>query len=219
MAPKTEARPGGDDDAPRVCGRTAGAYGGLIGLARDVAAHYPELDARFVADGRGAARHRQDRGAALRAGHFVFHRRPATGPHHHWARKVREKIAAIPGFPPELATLVEHLILSHHGSLEFGSPTLPQTREAVALHFLDDMDSKMAAMRTSMDSPRRAWANGGPKSGVATGNFADGEILGARRKPGMRRRAARRAAAKRRASDERRATRTKRGCWGGRAKR
>ena len=68
------------------------------------------------------------------------------------ARKVSAKIAAIPGFPPELATLVEHLILSHHGSLEFGSPSLPQTREAIALHFLDDMDSKMAAMRSSIES-------------------------------------------------------------------
>jgi 3'-5' exoribonuclease len=45
------------------------------------------------------------------------------------------------------------LILSHHGSLEFGSPTLPQTREAIALHFLDDMDSKMAAMRASLEAP------------------------------------------------------------------
>jgi 3'-5' exoribonuclease len=43
------------------------------------------------------------------------------------------------------------MILSHHGSLEFGSPALPQTREAVALHFLDDMDSKMAAMRASLE--------------------------------------------------------------------
>jgi 3'-5' exoribonuclease len=69
------------------------------------------------------------------------------------ARRVREKIAGIQGFPPELAILVEHLILSHHGSLEFGSPTLPQTREAIALHFIDDMDSKMAAMRASLEAP------------------------------------------------------------------
>jgi 3'-5' exoribonuclease len=46
---------------------------------------------------------------------------------------------------------VEHLILSHHGTLEFGSPALPQTREAVALHFLDDMDSKMAAIRSTLE--------------------------------------------------------------------
>ena len=61
------------------------------------------------------------------------------------AAMVREKIRAIPNFPAQLAMLVEHLILSHHGSYEFGSPSLPQTREAVALHFLDDMDSKMGS--------------------------------------------------------------------------
>jgi 3'-5' exoribonuclease len=66
---------------------------------------------------------------------------------------VRDKIAAIPGFPPRLATLVEHLILSHHGSYEFGSPSLPQIPEAVALHFCDDLDSKMGAMRATMGEP------------------------------------------------------------------
>jgi 3'-5' exoribonuclease len=64
---------------------------------------------------------------------------------------VREKIKAIPGFPEPLAILIEHLIVSHHGTYEFGSPSLPQTREAIALHFLDDMDSKMAAMRATLE--------------------------------------------------------------------
>jgi len=46
--------------------------------------------------------------------------------------------------------------VSHHVTHEFGSPSLPQTREAVALHFLDDMDSKMGAMsRTSILLPAR----------------------------------------------------------------
>src|SRR5208282_3673658 len=71
---------------------------------------------------------------------------------------VRDRIKAISGFPPALAVVVEHLILSHHGSLEFGSPSLPQTREAIALHFIDDMDSKMAAMRATLES---AAAHGG----------------------------------------------------------
>ncbi len=65
---------------------------------------------------------------------------------------VRRKIESIAEFPRPLATVIEHLILSHHGSLEFGSPKLPLTREAVALHFLDDLDSKMAAIETTMAS-------------------------------------------------------------------
>ena len=43
----------------------------------------------------------------------------------------------------EVPTLLEHMVLSHHGSRDFGSPVLPLTREAVILHFVDDLDSKM----------------------------------------------------------------------------
>jgi len=51
----------------------------------------------------------------------------------------------------ELRTLVEHMILSHHGQLEFGSPKLPQFPEALLLHYLDDLDSKMEAMRAQFE--------------------------------------------------------------------
>jgi 3'-5' exoribonuclease len=56
---------------------------------------------------------------------------------------IQEKIARIKGFPEELATRIKHLILSHHGRYEFGSPSLPMVREAFALNFLDDLDAKM----------------------------------------------------------------------------
>ena len=60
---------------------------------------------------------------------------------------LQAKIAQIPGFPDELKTLVEHLIISHHGHYEFGSPKLPMFPEALMLHYLDDLDSKMESMR------------------------------------------------------------------------
>jgi len=60
---------------------------------------------------------------------------------------LHEKIAQIPGFPDEYKTLIEHLIISHHGKYEFGSPKLPMFPEALMLHYLDDLDSKMEAMR------------------------------------------------------------------------
>jgi 3'-5' exoribonuclease len=60
---------------------------------------------------------------------------------------LREKIAAMPGFPDRLRVLVEHMILSHHGKYEFGSPKLPMTPEAVLLSALDDVEAKMQAMR------------------------------------------------------------------------
>src|ERR1700735_2947896 len=122
----------------------------LIGLSRGVIAQYPELDADLLLS--GIVLHdigkieelSYERGVQYTtAGRLLGHITIGT-------MLVLEKIKAIQGFPKELATLVEHLILSHHGPLEFGSPTLPQTREAIALHFLDDLDSKMAAMRATL---------------------------------------------------------------------
>lgn len=61
---------------------------------------------------------------------------------------IDRKIAALPDFPPALRVLVEHLVLSHHGKYEFGSPKLPMIPEAVLLHYLDDMDAKMQTLNT-----------------------------------------------------------------------
>jgi 3'-5' exoribonuclease len=60
---------------------------------------------------------------------------------------VRERIAGIPGFPREMATDLGHLVLSHQGELEWGSPVQPRTAEALVLHFLDNLDSKVATAR------------------------------------------------------------------------
>jgi 3'-5' exoribonuclease len=72
---------------------------------------------------------------------------------------LQAKLALLPGFPDELKTLIEHLIISHHGQYDFGSPKLPMFPEALMLHYLDDLDSKMEAMRAhfereaGLDSP------------------------------------------------------------------
>jgi 3'-5' exoribonuclease len=60
---------------------------------------------------------------------------------------IEKKIAAMPDFPPAKRVLVEHLILSHHGKYEYGSPKLPMTPEAIMLHYLDDLDAKMQTVR------------------------------------------------------------------------
>ena len=70
-------------------------------------------------------------------------------------RMVAEKLRGLPDFPPELRSLVEHMILSHHGKLEFGSPKVPQFPEALMLHYLDDMDSKMECMRSLIENDRQ----------------------------------------------------------------
>jgi 3'-5' exoribonuclease len=62
---------------------------------------------------------------------------------------------SLPGFSPKLKTLVLHMILSHHGKLEFGSPKLPMTPEALALSFVDDLDAKMQAMSSEFEKCQR----------------------------------------------------------------
>jgi 3'-5' exoribonuclease len=64
---------------------------------------------------------------------------------------LQAKLIQVPGFPEELKTLVEHLIISHHGQYDFGSPKLPMFPEALMLHYLDDLDSKMEAMRAHFE--------------------------------------------------------------------
>jgi 3'-5' exoribonuclease len=64
---------------------------------------------------------------------------------------LQAKLALVPGFPAELKTLLEHLIISHHGEYEFGSPKLPMFPEALLLHYMDDLDSKMEAMRAHFE--------------------------------------------------------------------
>lgn len=65
-------------------------------------------------------------------------------------RMLTEKLRDFPNFPVPLRNVVEHLILSHHGQLDFGSPKVPVFPEAILLHYLDDMDSKMEATRAML---------------------------------------------------------------------
>ncbi len=60
---------------------------------------------------------------------------------------LREKVQELAPFPEKLRVLVEHMILSHHGKYEFGSPKLPMTPEAILLSALDDLEAKMQALR------------------------------------------------------------------------
>jgi 3'-5' exoribonuclease len=58
---------------------------------------------------------------------------------------VRRAIEDLPGFDPHLAQCVLHIILSHHGSLEHGSPVVPATREAVLVHMIDNLGGRLGS--------------------------------------------------------------------------
>jgi len=81
---------------------------------------------------------------------------------------LQRKLQQLPNFPDELKTLVEHLIISHHGQYEFGSPKLPMFPEALMLHYLDDLDSKMESMRASFErdpDSEEGWTGYNPSLG------------------------------------------------------
>jgi len=64
---------------------------------------------------------------------------------------LEEKARGIDGFPQHLLDLLKHLILSHHGEYEFGSPRLPMTPEAIVLHYIDNLDAKMHAFQKAIN--------------------------------------------------------------------
>jgi len=119
----------------------------LVRVCRATAPLYPEVDADLLVT--GAILHDIGKVRELSwgttfgytlEGQMIGHISIAQG-------MLREKVAGLPGFPDKLRVLVEHMILSHHGRYEFGSPKLPMTPEAVLLSALDDVEAKMQAMR------------------------------------------------------------------------
>ena len=132
----------------------------LCQLAKQVAVHYPELDldllltAAILHDVGKLDELCYERSLGyttegLLLGHIVMELETVT--------KAIDKIA---GFPPPLKTVLQHLLISHHGQYEFGSPKLPMIREALVFHYLDDLDSKLAAVRAALavDSGEPEWS-------------------------------------------------------------
>src|SRR3954465_11230719 len=79
--------------------------------------------------------------------------------------RIRREIEDLPGFPPETAQAVLHIILSHHGSLEHGSPVVPCTREATLVHQIDNLGGRLG----SFDRVEKALVDGERWSGYDRG--------------------------------------------------
>jgi len=72
-----------------------------------------------------------------------------------------EKLKQLPDFPEDQAQLLKHMIISHHGSREFGSPEPPKTIEAVLLNYIDEMDSRVNSIReyVAKDESDGSWTS------------------------------------------------------------
>ena len=145
----------------------------LIELAQAVAPRYPRANTDLVMLGAflhdlgkvdemasGDELNYTDRGQLV--GHIVI-----------GVQMLGEKIRQVEAehqtsFPQTLRWQLEHLILSHHGQLEFGSPKIPMTVEAILLHHLDNLDAKMAAADSVIEADVTSdgnWTNYNPSFG------------------------------------------------------
>jgi 3'-5' exoribonuclease len=124
-------------------------------LAVMAAEHYPDLDGDLLL--AGAILHDigkieelsfehtiaySDQGRLL--GHIVL-----------GVMMLEERVNPIKDFPPELAMRLKHLILSHHGEFDFGSPKRPKFLEAFALHLIDDLDAKINGLSRLLKEDRQ----------------------------------------------------------------
>lgn len=124
-------------------------------LSRMVAVHYPQLDGDLLL--AGAFLHDIGKIKELKydlsidysdegrlVGHVVLS-----------AEMVDRKLSECRNFPDELAMRLKHMILSHHGQYEFGSPKRPKFLEAIALSMLDDLDAKIIGISRIMEGDRQ----------------------------------------------------------------
>lgn len=127
----------------------------LLGLAEKVAAHYTMLDRDLLITGVILHDIGKIRELTWATGFDYSVEGVLLGHIQMGVDLVEKTIASLPAFPERLRTLVLHLILSHHGKLEFGSPKLPMIPEALALNFVDDFDAKMQAMASEFEKSAR----------------------------------------------------------------
>ncbi len=127
----------------------------LLGLAERVAAHYPLLDRDLLLTGVILHDVGKTRELSWAIGFDYTVEGILLGHIQMGIEMVEKTIAELPEFPPRLKTLVVHMILSHHGKLEFGSPKLPMIPEALALNFVDDFDAKMQAVMSEFEKSLR----------------------------------------------------------------
>ncbi len=128
----------------------------VAALATDVAKRYPQVDRDLLIS--GAMLHDvgkvselsfersfnyTDEGKLL--GHIII-----------GVQMIDERIRNIPGFPHELSMKIKHLLLSHHGQYDFGSPKRPKFLEAVILNYIDELDSKINAVQLHIDKEHQS---------------------------------------------------------------
>ena len=146
--------------APAAKGRHHVHLGGLLEhtlsvakLTIVVAEHYPQVDQDLLLAGAilhdiGKVRELTYRGEYTDEGRLLGHILMGI-------EMVESKLRELEGFPVELALLVKHMLLSHHGQYQFQSPVLPQILEALVLHHIENMDAQIDQAETLIAAARK----------------------------------------------------------------
>lgn len=126
----------------------------VAGICRYLATHYEGVDGDLLVT--GAILHDIGKTEELSyAGAFDYTDEGRLLGHLYMgAEWVSRQCDALPDFPQEKRILLKHMILSHHGELEYGSPKRPKTLEAILLHFAENMDAKANAFFDAMEDLR-----------------------------------------------------------------
>jgi 3'-5' exoribonuclease len=115
----------------------------LIALANDVSRHFSSVDKDLVVTGAFLHDIGKVRELAVRKSIEYTTEGKLLGHISLGYEMVADKMRAISGFPAELTMLVKHIMLSHHGEYEFGSPKRPKIQEAIIINYLDDLSAKI----------------------------------------------------------------------------
>lgn len=122
----------------------------LIAICRDVGKHFPGIDMDLLTVGAFIHDIGKVRELAVRKSIEYTTEGKLLGHISLGYEMVAEKSASIPAFPKELEMLLKHIMLSHHGEYEFGSPKRPKIQEAIIVNYLDDLAAKISNFRSTL---------------------------------------------------------------------
>jgi 3'-5' exoribonuclease len=134
----------------------------LIGLAGDVARHFPGVDRDLVTVGAFLHDIGKVRELSVRKSIEYTTEGRLLGHISLGYEMLAEKVKTVAGFPDELTLLLKHIMLSHHGEYEFGSPKRPKIMEAIIVNYLDDLAAKINSFQMTLKKENVAagdWTN------------------------------------------------------------
>lgn len=122
----------------------------LVTLVRDVAKHFPSVDVDLLTVGAFLHDIGKVRELTVKKSIGYTTEGRLLGHISLGYEMIAEKVNAIAGFPQELSMLLKHIVLSHHGEYEFGSPKRPKIQEAIVINYLDDLSAKINNFQSTL---------------------------------------------------------------------